>query len=43
MTVQVQVPAVLDEKARDAVQAYREATGGSDLRAHLCEARRNTP
>jgi molecular chaperone DnaJ len=43
VTVQVQVPAVLDEKAREAVRAYREATGGSDLRANLFEASRSTP
>ncbi len=35
VTVDVHVPAVLDEKAREAVQAYREATAGSDLRANL--------
>ena len=35
VTVDVQVPAVLDEKAREAVQAYREATAGNDLRANL--------
>jgi molecular chaperone DnaJ len=35
VSVEVQVPAVLDEKAREAVQAYREATGGTDLRANL--------
>ncbi|HLN78375.1 MAG TPA: DnaJ C-terminal domain-containing protein, partial [Nocardioidaceae bacterium] len=35
VTVDVHVPAVLDEKARDAVKAYREATAGSDLRANL--------
>ncbi len=35
VTVDVHVPAVLDEKAREAVQAYRDATAGSDLRANL--------
>ena len=35
VTVEVHVPAVLDQKAKDAVQAYREATAGSDLRANL--------
>jgi molecular chaperone DnaJ len=35
VTVDVHVPAVLDQKAREAVQAYREATSGSDLRANL--------
>jgi molecular chaperone DnaJ len=39
VTVEVQVPAVLDEKARAAVQAYRDATAGSDLRANLFDAR----
>jgi len=43
VTVQVQVPAALDDKARDAVRAYRDATGGSDLRANLFEASRTTP
>jgi molecular chaperone DnaJ len=38
VTVEVQVPAVLDEKARAAVEAFREATGGSDLRANLFDA-----
>ncbi len=38
VTVEVQVPAVLDEKAREAVQAYREATGSPDLRANLFDA-----
>lgn len=36
-TVQVQVPAVLDEAARAAVEAYREATAGKPLRAGLFE------
>ena len=36
-TVQVQVPAVLDEKARAAVEAYREAMAGKPLRANLFE------
>jgi molecular chaperone DnaJ len=35
VTVDVHVPAVLDGKAREAVQAYRDATAGSDLRANL--------
>ncbi len=35
VTVDVHVPAVLDEKAKQAVEAYREATAGSDLRANL--------
>jgi molecular chaperone DnaJ len=39
VTVEVQVPAALDDKARAAVQAYREATAGSDLRANLFDAR----
>src|SRR3954454_48268 len=37
VTVEVQVPAVLDDKAREAVQAYREATAGADLRANLSD------
>ena len=36
-TVQVQVPATLDQAARDALQAYREATAGKPLRANLFE------
>ena len=36
-TVQVQVPAVLDAKAREAVEAYREAMAGKPLRAGLFE------
>ena len=39
VTVEVQVPAVLDEQARAAVQAYRDATGAADLRANLFDAR----
>lgn len=37
-TVEVQVPAVLDDAARTAVEAYREATAGKPLRAALFEA-----
>jgi molecular chaperone DnaJ len=37
VTVEVQVPAVLNEKARAAVEAYREATAGADLRANLSD------
>ncbi|MBB6628357.1 molecular chaperone DnaJ [Nocardioides sp. KIGAM211] len=37
-TVEVQVPAVLDDAARAAVEAYREATAGKPLRANLFEA-----
>ncbi|MCD4533382.1 molecular chaperone DnaJ [Nocardioides sp. cx-169] len=37
-TVEVQVPAVLDEAARAAVEAYREATASKPLRANLFEA-----
>ncbi len=40
VTVEVQVPAVLDDKARAAVEAYRDATGGSDLRANMFDAHR---
>src|SRR6478672_8406390 len=36
-TVQVQVPAVLDAAAREAVEAYRAATAGKPLRANLFE------
>jgi molecular chaperone DnaJ len=35
VTVDVQVPAVLNDPARQAVEAYREATAGSDIRANL--------
>jgi molecular chaperone DnaJ len=38
VTVEVQVPAVLSEPARAAVQAYRDANSGGDLRAKLFEA-----
>ena len=37
-TVQVQVPAVLNEAARKAVEDYRAATEGSTLRSGLFEA-----
>src|SRR3954451_20801621 len=37
VTVEVQVPAVLNEKARAAVEAYREATAGADRRANLSD------
>jgi molecular chaperone DnaJ len=36
-TVEVQVPAVLDGAAREAVEAYRKATTGRPLRANLFE------
>ncbi|MFN8193003.1 MAG: molecular chaperone DnaJ [Nocardioidaceae bacterium] len=36
-TVEVQVPAVLDQGAREAVEAYRAATSGKPLRAGLFE------
>jgi molecular chaperone DnaJ len=39
VTVEVHVPAVLDEKAREAVQAYREAMAANDLRANLFDDR----
>jgi molecular chaperone DnaJ len=39
VTVEVQVPAHLDAKSRKAVEAFREATSGSDLRANLFDAR----
>ena len=35
VTVEVQVPAALDAEARAAVEAYRDATGGADLRSGL--------
>ena len=37
VTVEVQVPAALDAKTREAVEAYRTATQGRDLRANLFE------
>jgi molecular chaperone DnaJ len=37
-TVEVQVPAVLDDATREAVEAYRAATAGKPLRANLFEA-----
>ncbi len=36
--VQVQVPAVLDPRAREAVESYRAATASAPLRANLFEA-----
>jgi molecular chaperone DnaJ len=36
-TVEVQVPAVLDQAAREAVEGYRAATAGKPLRANLFE------
>ena len=35
VTVEVQVPAALSDKAREAVKAYQDATAGSDIRANL--------
>ncbi|HSA50887.1 MAG TPA: molecular chaperone DnaJ [Yinghuangia sp.] len=35
VTVEVHVPAHLNDKARKTVEAYRDATGGGDLRANL--------
>jgi molecular chaperone DnaJ len=37
VTVEVQVPAVLDPAAREAVEAYRAATSGKPLRGNLFE------
>jgi molecular chaperone DnaJ len=37
VTVEVQVPAHLDDAARSAVEAFRQATGGGDLRGKLFE------
>ncbi|CAN5660234.1 molecular chaperone DnaJ [soil metagenome] len=39
VTVDVQVPAHLDDTARQAVEALRDATQGTDLRANLFDAR----
>ena len=36
-TVEVQVPAVLDQRARQAVEAYRDATVGRPPRSALFE------
>jgi molecular chaperone DnaJ len=36
-TLEVQVPAVLDNRAREAVEAYRAATAGKPLRSKLFE------
>jgi molecular chaperone DnaJ len=41
VTVEVQVPAVLNEQARAAVEAYRDATAGADLRANLSDRARS--
>jgi molecular chaperone DnaJ len=38
VTVEVHVPAKLDAKARQAVEAFRDATAGSDLRSNLFDA-----
>ncbi len=35
VTVNVQVPQALDDKARNALETYRDATAGPDLRADL--------
>jgi molecular chaperone DnaJ len=40
VTVDVQVPATLDAKTREAIEAYRAATEGGDLRANLFEETR---
>ncbi|MGZ8737750.1 MAG: molecular chaperone DnaJ [Nocardioides sp.] len=40
VTVDVQVPATLDAKTRKAIEAYRAATEGGDLRANLFEETR---
>src|SRR4051812_5535236 len=42
VTVEVQVPAHLDAPARAAVEALRDATSGSDLRANLFDASTRT-
>jgi molecular chaperone DnaJ len=41
VTVEVQVPAALDAKARKAIQDYRDASDGTDLRANLFAAGTN--
>ena len=38
VTVEVQVPAMLSEDARKAVEAYRAATAGTDQRSRLFDA-----
>ncbi|MEU8521973.1 molecular chaperone DnaJ [Streptomyces sp. NBC_01216] len=38
VTVEVAVPTELDDKAREALETYREATAGEDLRAELFQA-----
>jgi molecular chaperone DnaJ len=40
VTVDVQVPATLDAKTREAIEAYRAATEGGDLRANLFDETR---
>jgi molecular chaperone DnaJ len=41
VTVQVQVPAKLDDKAKAALEAYRDATAGDDPRAELLQQARS--
>jgi molecular chaperone DnaJ len=43
VTVEVQVPALLDDAARAAVTAYRDATAGTDPRAALFERTNHAP
>ena len=38
VTVQVQVPAQLSDEARTAIEAYRRATAGTDVRAEILES-----
>ncbi len=38
VTVEVEVPKSLDDKARQALESYREATAGEDPRAELFQA-----
>ncbi|MGH3509289.1 MAG: molecular chaperone DnaJ [Nocardioidaceae bacterium] len=40
VTIDVQVPAVLDEKARQAIEALRAATSGGELRSRLFDGSR---
>jgi molecular chaperone DnaJ len=43
VTLQVQVPAKLDRAAKDALEAYAQATAGQDPRAHLFTRAQSAP
>jgi molecular chaperone DnaJ len=43
VTVEVHVPAALNDAAREALEAYRAATRGTDLRAKLFDQAREAP